>query len=68
MAPALSQRHTPNWASVILYCEGDAPLLFTENETNNERIFGTPNASPLRQRRDQQLRGERKAGRRQPGT
>ena len=29
-----------------LYCEGDASLLFTENETNNERIFGTPNASP----------------------
>jgi hypothetical protein len=29
-----------------LYCEGDVPLLFTENETNNERIFGTPNASP----------------------
>src|SRR5271167_2674255 len=29
-----------------LYCEGDAELLFTENETNNERIFGTPNASP----------------------
>ncbi len=29
-----------------LYCEGDAALLFTENETNNERIFGSPNASP----------------------
>jgi hypothetical protein len=29
-----------------LYCEKDAPLLFTENETNNERIFGTPNAGP----------------------
>jgi len=29
-----------------LYCEGDIPLLFTENETNNERIFGTANASP----------------------
>ncbi len=29
-----------------LYCEGDAELLFTENETNNERIFGTPNPSP----------------------
>jgi hypothetical protein len=27
------------------YCEGDVPLLFTENETNNERIFGTSNAS-----------------------
>jgi hypothetical protein len=29
-----------------LYCEGKVPLLFTENETNNERIFGTPNAGP----------------------
>ena len=29
-----------------LYCEGDVPLLFTENETNNERMFGQPNASP----------------------
>jgi len=30
-----------------LYCDGDAPLLFTENETNNERIFATSNASPF---------------------
>ncbi|MGC1869532.1 MAG: glucosidase [Acidobacteriaceae bacterium] len=29
-----------------LYCEGDVPLLFTENETNNQRIFGQANASP----------------------
>jgi len=29
-----------------LYCEGDAPLLFTENETNNQRIFGSANAFP----------------------
>jgi len=28
------------------YCDGFVPLLFTENETNNERIFGHPNASP----------------------
>jgi hypothetical protein len=28
-----------------LYCNGDAALLFTENETNNERIFGTANAN-----------------------
>ena len=27
----------------FLYCEGDVPLLFTENETNKERIFRTPN-------------------------
>ena len=29
-----------------LYCEGDPFLLFTENETNNERVFGTTNSSP----------------------
>jgi hypothetical protein len=29
-----------------LYCQGDPELLFTENETNLERIFGKPNASP----------------------
>jgi hypothetical protein len=28
----------------FLYCETEVPLLFTENETNNERLFGTPNA------------------------
>jgi len=33
--------------TVYLYCDGDAPLLFTENETNHERIFGTPNTSPF---------------------
>ena len=29
-----------------LYCDGAPPLLFTENDTNAERIFATPNASP----------------------
>jgi hypothetical protein len=33
-------------ADRYLYSEKDVPLLFTENETNNERIFGAPNASP----------------------
>jgi hypothetical protein len=28
-----------------LYCDGKVPLLFTENETNTERIFGVPNRS-----------------------
>ena len=31
---------------MFMYCEGKPSLLFTENETNNERIFGTANASP----------------------
>jgi hypothetical protein len=31
----------------VLFCEGDVPLLFTENETNNDRLFPEyPNASP----------------------
>ena len=30
----------------FLHCEGDPRLLFTENDTNNERLFGTPNATP----------------------
>jgi hypothetical protein len=28
-----------------LHCSGSPALLFTENETNNQRLFGTPNAS-----------------------
>jgi hypothetical protein len=36
--PVIGERH--------LYCEGDAPLLFTENETNMERVFGVPNRTP----------------------
>jgi hypothetical protein len=30
-----------------LYCDGEAPLLFCDNTTNNDRLFpGQPNASP----------------------
>src|SRR5512134_1819047 len=35
--PALGTRY--------LYCDGGPALLFTENETNNERIFGSPNTA-----------------------
>ncbi|MEO8753634.1 MAG: glucosidase [Casimicrobiaceae bacterium] len=30
----------------FLYCEAPEEVLFTENETNLERIYGVPNASP----------------------
>jgi hypothetical protein len=30
----------------VLYCEGSPELLFTENETNNQRLYGIANASP----------------------
>ena len=30
----------------LLHCDGNPRLLFTENDTNNERVFGTPNGTP----------------------
>ena len=37
----------PLLGEFILSCEGDVPLLFTENETNSERLFpGQKNESP----------------------
>src|SRR5713101_29792 len=55
--PSLSTAAGPPGTSVVaathpelglryLYCEGAAPLLFTENETNTRRIFGTPSGAP----------------------
>jgi len=59
--PSLKQVHAdPKFTAVAaldptlgerwLYCNGDnnatVSLLFTENETNTERLFGVPNASP----------------------
>ena len=55
-ADAAAGRRAASWSVVkavdpklgerYLYCDGDAPLLFTENETNTQRIFGVPNRSP----------------------
>lgn len=28
------------------YCDGDVPLLFTDNDTNTQRLLGIPNTSP----------------------
>ena len=37
----------PELGTYSFYCEGDAPLLFTENETNHTRLhLDYPNASP----------------------
>jgi hypothetical protein len=37
----------PLLGNYTLHCEGDVPLLFTENETNNERLFpGSKSESP----------------------
>src|SRR5580692_713855 len=35
----------PTLGERYLYCEGDVPLLFTDNESNYHRIFGTSNVS-----------------------
>lgn len=36
----------PKLGEVFLHCEGGPPLLFTENETNTERLFETANKTP----------------------
>ena len=43
---AIAASH-PELGEYRLSVETEGPLLFTENETNDERIFGTPNASPF---------------------
>ncbi|MCB9451332.1 MAG: glucosidase [Anaerolineaceae bacterium] len=35
----------PLLGTVHLYADGSPEIIFTENETNNERLYGTPNAS-----------------------
>ena len=37
----------PKLGERFLACDGDATLLFTENETNTERVFGVPNRTPF---------------------
>jgi mannosylglycerate hydrolase MGH1-like protein len=44
-APRIAVSH-PNLGERMLFCEEGAELLFTENETNTERLFGTPNRTP----------------------
>jgi hypothetical protein len=36
----------PELGDLYLYCARDAPILFTDNITNTQRIFGFPNPSP----------------------
>ena len=38
----LSSFDGPRW----LYCKGQPELLFTENETNTQRLYGVPNSQP----------------------
>ena len=55
--PSLEEVDGPGDVSVLLashpelgkryfVCEGEVPLLFTENETNTQRLFNKPNPSP----------------------
>jgi len=44
-ARVIAARH-PELGEYTLHVEGEAPLLFTENESNAERLWNTPNAIP----------------------
>ena len=56
-----------SFADYNLYCEGEPPLLFTENETNNARLFGEQERFCLRQGWHQRLRRERQRRGGEPG-
>ncbi len=43
---AAARASHPELGDWSLYADGSAELLFCENETNNERLFGVPNGSP----------------------
>ena len=43
--PVIAASH-PDLGVRYLYCQGSVPIHFTENETNQERVFGVPNKTP----------------------
>jgi hypothetical protein len=45
-APGVIAASHPELGERVLACEGAAALLFTENETNTERLFHAPNPTP----------------------
>lgn len=45
-APAVIEVEHESLGRRFLYFDGSPELLFTENETNNERLFGSPNRTP----------------------
>jgi hypothetical protein len=47
LAPGTIRASHPELGSYELYCEEDPELLFTENETNTQRLWGQPNGSPF---------------------
>jgi hypothetical protein len=44
--PGAIEASHPDMGKYVLSCDGDPELLFTENETNAERLWGQPSATP----------------------
>ena len=42
-SPGVIKATHPDLGDMYMYCDGTPVTLFTENETNTERVFGTPN-------------------------
>jgi len=45
-APGAIQSSHPELGEYWLYCDGNPELLFAENDTNSQRLWNQPNASP----------------------
>jgi hypothetical protein len=46
VAPGIIRSEHHELGEYWLHCDGDAELLFTENESNAQRLWGQPNGSP----------------------
>ena len=53
----------PELGEYWLSCDGSPELLFTENESNAQRLWGQPNRLALREGRVPRLRGQRAGAR-----
>jgi hypothetical protein len=45
VSPGFVEASHPTLGAYWLVCQGTPPLLFTDNESNNERLWGTPNTN-----------------------
>ena len=69
--PTARRRSSPSTrrsAAITSRARATPELLFTENETNAERLFGAPNATPYREGRVPRVRRERPRRRGEPGA
>jgi hypothetical protein len=67
-APGVLAASHPELGDLFLHADGNATLLFTENETNTERLVNTPNRTPYVKDAFHEYPHQRAHGRGESGT